>query len=32
MEGTEPVFDRPAKSSIIAGSEMIIEESGLIMA
>ena len=30
MEGTEPVFDRPVKGSIIAGSERIIKESGLI--
>ena len=30
MEGTQLVFDRPAKCSVIAGSEKIIEESGLI--
>ncbi|MBR3401593.1 MAG: inositol monophosphatase [Parasporobacterium sp.] len=32
MEGTEPVFDRQAKGSIIAGSERIIQESGLTKA
>ena len=32
MEGTEPFFDRPAKGSIIAGSEKIIKESGLTKA
>ena len=32
MEGEELIFDRPAKSSVIAGNAGIIEESGLVAA